>query len=53
MLPVEEDCTGGLVTEVCDDSVKSGADVVLLHGCPQSCMPNLVEGCLEICEAMI
>ena len=50
MLPVEEDCTGGLVTEVCDDSVKSGADVVLLHGCPQSCISNHVEDLLEIYE---
>ena len=28
---------------------KVGADV-LLHGCPQSCMPNPVEGLLEVCE---
>ena len=28
-----------------DDSNKVGADVVLLHGCPQSCMPNPVEAC--------
>ena len=27
-----------------------GADVVLLLGCPQSCMPNLVEGLLEVYE---
>ena len=33
---VEEDCTSGLVIEVFDDSDKVGADVVLLHGCPQS-----------------
>ena len=33
--------------EVCDDSDKVGADVVLLHGCPQSCMPNPVEGLLK------
>ena len=25
-----------------------GAAVVLLHGCPQTCMPNLVEGPLEL-----
>ena len=30
-----------------------GADVVLLHGCPQSCMPNLVEGLLEVYEDMV
>ena len=27
---------------------KDGSDVVLLHGCPQSCMPNPVEGHLEV-----
>ena len=47
---VEGDCTGGLVTEVFDDSDKVGADVVFLHGCPQSCMPNPVEGLLEVYE---
>ena len=36
-----EDCTGGLVIKVFDDSDKVGADVILLHGCPQSCMPSL------------
>ena len=30
-----------------------GADVVLLHGCPQSCMPNPVEGLLEVYEDMV
>ena len=35
-----------------DDSDKVGADVVLLHGCPQSCTPNPVEGLLEIYEDM-
>ena len=49
---VEEDCTSGLVMEVFDDSNKVGADVVLLH-CPQSCMPNPVEGLLEVYEDMI
>ena len=47
---VEEDCTSGLVIEVFDDVDKVGADVVLLHGCPQSCMPNPVEGLLEVYE---
>ena len=41
---VEEDGTSGLVIEVFDDLVKVCADVVLLHGCPQSCMPNPVRG---------
>ena len=50
---VEEDCTSGLVIEVSDDSDKVGADVVLLHGCPQSCMPNPVEGLLEVYDDMV
>ena len=45
---VEEDDTSGLVTEVFDDSDKVGADFVLLHGCSQSCVPNPVEGLLEV-----
>ena len=50
---VEEDGTSGLVIEVFDDLDQVGADVVLLHGCPQSCMPNPVEGLLEVYEDMI
>ena len=50
---VEEVCTSGLVLEVFDDSDKAGADVVLLHGCPQRCMPNPVEGLLEVYEDMV
>ena len=50
---VEEDCTSGLVVEVFDDSDKVGADVALLHGCQQSCMPNPVEGLLEVYEDMV
>ena len=50
---VEENCTGGLVIEMFDDLDKVGADVVLLHGCPQICMPNLVEGLLEVYEDMV
>ena len=46
-------CIGGLIIEVFDDSDKVGADVVLLHGCPQSCMPNPVEGLLEVYEDMV
>ena len=49
---VEEDGTSGLVIEVFDDLDKVCADVVLLHGCPQSCMPNAVEGLLEVYEDM-
>ena len=50
---VEEDGTGGLVIEVFDDLDKVCADVVLLHGCPQRCMPNPVEGLLEVYEDMV
>ena len=50
---VEENGTSGLVIEVFDDSDKVGAGVVLLYGCPQSCMPNPVEGLLEAYEDMV
>ena len=50
---VEEDCSSGLVIEVLDDLDMIGADVVLLHGCPQRCMPNPVEGLLEVYEDMV
>ena len=50
---VEKDCASGPVIEVFDDSDKVCADVVLLHGCPQSCMPNPVDGLLEVCEDML
>ena len=43
-----EECTGGLVIEVFDDSGKVGTDVVLLHGCLQRRMPNPVDGLLEV-----
>ena len=36
-----------------DDLDKVGADVVLLHGCPQSCMPDPVESFLEVYENMV
>ena len=42
-----------LPVEVFDDSVKVGADVILLHGCSQSCRPNPVEGLLEVYEDMV
>ena len=50
---VEEDGTCGLVIEVFDELDKVCADVVLLHGCPQSCMPNPVEGLLAVYEDMV
>ena len=50
---VEEDSTSGLVIEVFDDLDKVCTGVVLLHGCPQSCMPNPVEGLLDVYEDMV
>ena len=50
---VEEDCTSGLIIEVFDKSDKLGADVLLLHGCPQSCTSNPAEGLLEVYEDMV
>ena len=50
---VEEDSTNGFVIEVFDDLDKVCADVVLPHGCPQSCLPNPVEGLLEVYEDMV
>ena len=50
---VEEDGTSGLFIEILDDLDRVCADVVLLHGCPQSCMPKPVEGLLEFCEGMV
>ena len=35
------------------DMGKVAADVVLLHSCPQSCMPNPVEYLLEVYEDMV
>ena len=39
--------------EVLDALDKVCADVVLLHGCPQSCMPNPFEGLIEVYEDMV
>ena len=51
--PIEEDGSSGLVIEVFDDSDKVGADVALLHGCPQSYMPNPIKGLLEVYEDVV
>ena len=48
---VEEDGTSGLVIEVFD-WIRFVLMFVLLHGCPQSCIPNPVEGLLEVYEDM-
>ena len=50
---VEEDGTSSLVIKVFDDLDKVGAGVVLLRCCPQSCMPNPVEGLLEVYEDIV
>ena len=50
---VERDCTGDFIVEVFDDSDKVGADFVLLHGCPQRCTSNPVEGLLEVHEDLV
>ena len=57
-IPVGSNCCSepvryAAVKEVFDDSDKVAADDVLLHGCSQSCMPNPVEGLLEVCEDIV
>ena len=52
MLPSKRTALVAL-SEVFDDLDKVCADVVLLHGYPQSCMPNPVEGLLEVYEDMV
>ena len=49
----EEDGINGLVREVFDDSFKVSVNVVLLYGCPQSCMLNPTEGLLKVYEDMV
>ena len=39
--------------EVFDDLDKVGAYVVLLHGCPQSCIAKPVEGLFEVYEDVV
>ena len=50
---VEKDGTSGPAIEVFDDLDKVAAEVVLLRGCPQSCMQNPVEGLPEVYEDMV
>ena len=45
---VEEDCTGGVIIEVVDDSDKVCAEVILHHDCPSP-----VEGLLAVYEDMV
>ena len=54
MLPLKRTALVALsLIEVFDDSDKVCADVVFLHGCPHSCMPNPVEGLLEVYEDIV
>ena len=51
---VEEDCNGGLIIEVFDDSCKVDSESdVLLHDCLQNCMPNPVKGLREVYEEKV
>ena len=52
MLLLKKTALVALLLEVFDDWDKVCGDVVLFHGCPQSCMPNPVEG-LEVYEDMV
>ena len=53
MLLLKRTTLVALLLEVFDDLDKACADVVLLHGCPQSCMPNPVEGLLEVYKDIV
>ena len=53
LLLLKRNALVALSLEVFDDSDKVGAVVVLLHGCPQSCMPNPVEGLPEVYGDMV
>ena len=39
--------------QVSDDLDMVGTDVVLLHGCPKSCMPNPVKDLLEVYQDIV
>ena len=52
MLPLKRTALVALLQRFLMTCDKVCADVVLLHGCPQSCMPNPVEGLLEVFEDM-
>ena len=50
---VVENCTGGFVVQVLNDSDKVRADVVLPHSCPQCSMPYSVKGFLEVYKHVV
>ena len=52
MLPLKRTALVALLKRFFGDLDKVCADVVLLHGCPQSCMQNPVKGLLEVYEDM-
>ena len=53
MLLLKRTALVALLQSFFDDLDKVCADVVLLHGCPQSCMLNPVECLLEVYEYMV
>ena len=53
MLLLKRTTLVALLLEVFDDLDKVCADVELLHGCPQSCMPNPVEVLPEVYGDMV
>ena len=53
MLLLRRTALVALLKRFFDDLDKVCANIVLLHNCPQSCMPNPVEGLLEVYEDMV
>ena len=53
MLLLRRTALVALLMRFFDDLDKVCANIVLLHNCPQSCMPNPVEGLLEVYEDMV
>ena len=47
------DCAGHLVVEAFYGSEQVVIDVIQPHGCSQSCVPNSVDGLLEVHEDMV
>ena len=53
MLPLKRNALVSLSLEVFHDSDKVGADVILLSGCPQSCVSNPIECLRDVYEDMV
>ena len=47
---IEVDCAAGLLIEMFYHHDQVGADAAQFDCCPQSCVPNPVEGPLNICK---